>query len=200
MPPAFLHASGTATLNPAHLNQRLERPNLYPEPGRSFSPSFLVGFDHPGFRHDTHERYQRNSTKGSHNVSTPDLQDSRRAMADGNRQSRKPEHNDDGLSSSKNPGTAHQRLAAPLSKIASDLFRCTIQHPDQLPVTVFRRIEREYGYFQLWCDGYNVLSGALDRDLVASKRLLFMTCRRISEVCQALTGSKFCPYPHVGRT
>ena len=127
-------------------------------------------------------------------MSTLDPEDARRTMADHTRQSRKPELNDDGLSTSKNPGTG------PLSKIASDLFRCIIQHPDQLPGTVFRRIGREYGYFQLWCDGYNVLSGALDRDLAASKRLRLMTCRRISEVCQALNGSKLCPYPHVGRT
>jgi hypothetical protein len=120
-------------------------------------------------------------------------------MADHTGQPQKSQPIADDLSSSKYPRTTNQRLAGPLSKIASDLFRGILQHPDQLPVPAFRRIEREYGYFQLWCDGYGVLSGALDCDLAASKRLRLMTYRRISEVCQALISSKFYPHPRVRR-
>jgi len=176
----------------------LERPHLYPESGRSLLPSFLVDFDQPIFRHDIPVTYLFNRPK-DHTARPLWTRKTLDAMADHTRQLQEPELIDDGLSSSKTPRTADQRLAGPLSRITSDLFRGILQHPDRLPSTAYRRVEREYGYFQLWCDGYGVLSGALDCDLVASKRLRLMTYRRISEVCQALISSRFYLHPRVRR-
>jgi hypothetical protein len=70
-------------------------------------------------------------------------------------------------SSSKTDG-----LASRLSRTASELFVLVLKHAQpQTPKALCRALEREYGYLQLWCDGYGAVSGELDDVLAESTRL-----------------------------
>ncbi|GAB1319996.1 Zn(2)-C6 fungal-type domain-containing protein [Madurella fahalii] len=76
------------------------------------------------------------------------------------------------------PKDTNRRLAGNLSAAASSLWRSILGRcQNQLPELVLRRIRREYGHYQLWCDGYGVLSGELDNVLAGSKRLRLSTYR-----------------------
>lgn len=86
------------------------------------------------------------------------------------------------------PKEVNVRLAGSLSTTASSLWLFILEHgPDQLPGLMHRRIQREYGYFQLWCDGYGVATGNLDDTLAQSRRLRLLTYRRLADVSQVLT-------------
>ena len=55
---------------------------------------------------------------------------------------------------------------------------------------MFRTFEREYGYLQLWCDGYGVRDGDLDVILAESKRLRHSTYRLLASICDTLADRK----------
>ncbi|KAK4119061.1 hypothetical protein N657DRAFT_650618 [Parathielavia appendiculata] len=79
-------------------------------------------------------------------------------------------------------------LASRLSRTASELFALALQHARrQTSKAVFRTLEREYGYLQLWCDGYGAVTGDLDDVLAESRRLRYSTYRLLVSLCQILT-------------
>jgi hypothetical protein len=89
-------------------------------------------------------------------------------------------------SSSRSEGLA-TRLTAGISK----LFRLLLGHAQpQISTSTLRTLEREYGYLQLWCDGYGVRDGDLDAILAESKRLRHSTYRLLASICDTLTDSK----------
>lgn len=87
---------------------------------------------------------------------------------------------------------ANHGLISELSATASSLFLSILKTgSDQFPEKHVMKIRREYGCFQLWCDGYDVLPGELDDILAGSTRLRHSTYRRLIDVCQALLGRRF---------
>lgn len=89
------------------------------------------------------------------------------------------------------PTENNHGLTGQLSTNASSLFLSTMKSgKDHFSEEVLLRIRREYGYFQLWCDGYGVLSGELDDILAGATRLRNSTYRSLVDVCQALLGRK----------
>ncbi|KAK5653229.1 hypothetical protein OQA88_9128 [Cercophora sp. LCS_1] len=80
-----------------------------------------------------------------------------------------------------------RQLVSDLSAAASKLFlSITSELADRFPANLLLRTQREYGYFQLWCDGYNVLSGEIDEILAESTRLRLSVYRRLVHLCLAL--------------
>ncbi len=83
-------------------------------------------------------------------------------------------------------------LASRLSRTASELFSLALQHAQrQTSKPVFRTLEREYGFFLLWCNGYGAVNGDLDDVLAESRGLRNSTHRLLVSICQTLTDSKF---------
>jgi hypothetical protein len=82
-------------------------------------------------------------------------------------------------------------LATRLTAGISELFRLLLGHDQtQISTSTLRTLEREYGYLQLWCDGYGVRDGDLDAILAESKRLRHSTYRLLASICDTLTDSK----------
>ncbi|KAK4153805.1 hypothetical protein C8A00DRAFT_33418 [Chaetomidium leptoderma] len=87
-----------------------------------------------------------------------------------------------GPSSSKTEG-----LASRLGTTASELFRLALNHGQlRAPKSAYSKLQREYGYLQLWCDGYGVVAGDLDLILAESKRLRHSTVRLLVNICHIL--------------
>ncbi len=85
----------------------------------------------------------------------------------------------------------HDGITSRLATAAIKFFGLLLEHacleasPDLL-----RSLEREYGYLQLWCDGYGVPSGELDALLAESRRLRLATYRFLVSVCRTLADRK----------
>ena len=91
----------------------------------------------------------------------------------------------------------HRDGLACLSTTVSELFRLLLNHARlQTSNAMFRTLEREYSYLQLWCDGYGVPFGHLDAILAESKRLRHSTLRLLVSICHTLADSKFEDMPN----
>ncbi|KAK4097713.1 hypothetical protein N658DRAFT_265334 [Parathielavia hyrcaniae] len=63
-------------------------------------------------------------------------------------------------------------LASRLTRATCEVFGFALQHAKrQTSKAVFRALKRQYGYLQLWCDGYGVAAGDLDDVIDDSRRL-----------------------------
>ncbi len=81
----------------------------------------------------------------------------------------------------------HDGIASRLATAATDFFGLLLEHArPHTSSDLLRALEREYGYLQLWCDGYSVLSGELDAVLAESRRLRLATYRLLVSVCRTL--------------
>ncbi len=85
----------------------------------------------------------------------------------------------------------HDGIACRLATAATEFFGFLLEHARlQTSPPLLRTLEREYGYLQLWCDGYGVPSGKLDVVLAESRRLRHATYRLLISVCRTLADRK----------
>lgn len=83
-------------------------------------------------------------------------------------------------------------FASRLSRAASELFEITLRHAQRrTSKPVFRALQRQYGVFLLWCDGYGAVAGDLDDVLAESRRLRNSTHRLLVGLCQTLADSMY---------
>ncbi|KAK4144173.1 uncharacterized protein C8A04DRAFT_28075 [Dichotomopilus funicola] len=74
-----------------------------------------------------------------------------------------------------------------LSRAASELFETILRCAEkQTSKPIFRALQRQHGFFLLWCDGYGALAGDLDEVLAESRRLRNSTHRLLVSLCQTL--------------
>ncbi|KAK1754018.1 hypothetical protein QBC47DRAFT_385416 [Echria macrotheca] len=78
-------------------------------------------------------------------------------------------------------------LASRLSNAALELYALILKHAGKtLSKPQIRRLQRDRGYFVLWCDGFELSSGNLDEILADSKWLRHSTYRSLVSICRSL--------------
>lgn len=88
-------------------------------------------------------------------------------------------------------GSKHDGVASRLASAALELYELVLEHAEKrLSKPQARRLQRDRGYFILWCDGFGVTSSDLDGVLGDSKWLRHSTYRLLISICRLLADSE----------